>query len=168
VRQLNQEQEVAPASAANPKDVGSMDAIIAALYDVISGPAGQKRDWDRLRSLFAKGARLIPTAPLSTGESGMRVLDVDGYISRSGPYLEENGFFEREIARRTENFGSIAHVFSTYDSRHNAADPHPFSRGINSIQLAFEAERWWVVTVFWDAETTENPIPDKYLKTVTG
>jgi hypothetical protein len=78
VRQLNQEQEVAPASSANPKDVSSMDAIIAALYDVISGPAGQKRDWDRLRSLFAKGARLIPTAPLSTGESGMRVLDVDG------------------------------------------------------------------------------------------
>ena len=166
MRQVKQEQEVVQAPAPNAKDVSSMDAIIAALYDVISGPAGQKRDWDRFRSLFAEGARLIPTAPFSPGESGMRVLDVDGYISRAGPYLDEKGFFEREIARRTETFGSIAHVFSTYDSRHNAGDAHPFSRGINSIQLVFDAKRWWVMTIFWDAETPEKPIPDKYLKTV--
>jgi hypothetical protein len=36
--------------AANPADVNSMDAIIAAVYDVISGPAGKKRNWDRMRS----------------------------------------------------------------------------------------------------------------------
>lgn len=149
---------------ANPKDVASIDAIIRALYDVISGPVGQKRDWDRLRSLFVPGARLIPTGKRPTGEIGVRILDVEGYISGAGPYLEKNGFFEREIARQTETFGNIAHVFSTYDSRHAADDAKPFSRGINSIQLAFEDKRWWVVTIFWDAETPEKPIPKEYLK----
>lgn len=162
-----EEEKNLHAPAVNPNDVASIDAIVAALYDVISGPIGQKRDWNRLRSLFASGARLIPTAMRPNGETGLRVLDVDGYIASAGPYLEENGFFEREIARRTERFGNIAHVLSTYDSRRDSDDAKPFSRGVNSIQLAYERNRWWVVTIFWDAETTENPIPDKYLKTVT-
>jgi hypothetical protein len=160
------EDPAVPSYTANPKDVGSVDSILGALYDVISGPAGQKRDWNRMRSLFIPGARLIPTGKRPSGESGARVLDVEGYISNAGPYLEKNGFFEREIARRSESFGNIAHVFSTYDSRHNADDSKPFSRGINSIQLVFEDKRWWVVTIFWDAETPEKPIPRKYLKTV--
>src|SRR5204863_6484908 len=86
--------------AARPADVKSMDAIIAALYDVISGPAGQKRDWDRMRSLFVPGARLIPSVASPNGGASARVLDVDGYIERAGATLERNGFFEREIARK--------------------------------------------------------------------
>lgn len=156
--------QAAAAVEADPRDVASIDAIIKALYDVISGPRGQKRDWARLRSLFLPGARLIPTAARPNGESGPRVMDVEGYIAGAGPYLEEHGFFEREIARRVESFGNIAHALSTYDSRHRAEDPEPFSRGINSIQLFNDEARWWVVTIFWDAETPANPIPQKYLE----
>jgi hypothetical protein len=146
------------------KDVASMDGIIAALYDVISGPAGQKRDWDRMRSLFIPGARLIPTSRQpATGQIGTRVMDVEGYISASGPSLEQNGFFEKEVARQTDIFGNIAQVFSTYESRRNAADAKPFARGINSIQLMNDGKRWWVVTIFWQAENPDNPIPTKYL-----
>ena len=146
------------------KDVASMDAIIASLYDVISGPAGQKRDWDRMRSLFIPGARLIPTSrQQATGLIGTRVLDVEGYISASGASLEKNGFFEKEVARKTEIFGNIAHVFSTYESRRNADDVKPIARGINSIQLMNDGKRWWVVTVYWQAEGPDNPIPGKYL-----
>jgi hypothetical protein len=159
-----QSNEKAKSVAANPSDVQSMDAIIAALYDVISGPAGKKRDWNRMRSLFIPGARLIPTAKRPTGEISSRVLDVDGYIEASGEYLEKNGFFEKEIARRTETFGNIAHVFSTYEGRNKADDPKPFLRGINSIQLMNDGKRWWVVTVFWQPEGTDNPLPEKYLK----
>jgi hypothetical protein len=103
------------------RDVGSLDAIIAALYDVISGPAGQQRNWDRMRSLFIPGARLIPAHP--PGWQGRpRVLDVDGYIGRAGPTLEKNGFFEREISRKTDSFGTITHAFSTYESRRTKED----------------------------------------------
>jgi hypothetical protein len=159
-------------------DVASMNSIIAALYDVISGPSGQKRDWERMRSLFVPGARLMPTSPVRPAGTApdaplkgdepyaTHVLDVDGYVERAGPYLEEHGFFERESARRTETYGHIAHVWSTYESRHKADDPSPFALGINSIQLTYDGTRWWVVSVFWEAETPRTPLPKKYLKSV--
>jgi hypothetical protein len=150
--------------AARPADVSSVDAIIAALYDVISGPAGQKRDWDRFRSLFYPGARLIPSVHPPSGKTAALVLSPEDYIARSGPVLEQRGFFEREIGRTIEQFGAITHVFSSYDSRNKAEDPDPFARGINSIQLLNDGRRWWVVTIFWDAERPGTTIPPKYLR----
>ena len=152
---------------ADPADVASIDAIITAAYDSISGPPG-KRDWNRERSLFISGARLIPTTG-NAGETNLvgeivpHILDIDGFIARVCDYVEKNGFFEKEIARRTEIFGNIAHVFSTYESRHKAEDPKPFARGINSIQLMNDGKRWWIVTVFWQGEGPDNPLPEKYL-----
>jgi hypothetical protein len=156
-------QAPAQAPAPRPADVASVDAIIAALYDVISGPAGQKRDWDRMRSLFAPNARLIPTGKRPDGTYNMRVWTVDEYIANAGAGLERNGFFERELARRQERFGNVVHAFSTYDSKRTAADPQPFARGINSIQLWNDGARWWIVSVFWEGERPDNPIPAQYL-----
>ena len=151
--------------AAAPADVASVDAIIAALYDVISGPAGQKRDWDRFRSLFIPGARLIPTGKnAQDGTVRHRVLTVEDYATQSGPMLEKNGFFEREIGRKTETFGNVTHVFSAYDSKRTGQEPQPFARGINSIQLLNDGKRWYVVTIFWDSERPDNQIPAKYLE----
>lgn len=151
------------APVARPADVASIEAIVASVYDVISGPAGAARDWNRFRSLFVPGARLIPTGRTPDGAARIRVGDVEAYISMSGPSLEKNGFFEREIGRRVERFGNIAHVFSAYDSKRTAADEKPFARGINSIQLYFDGTRWWVVTILWDSERSDNPIPAEYL-----
>ena len=147
----------------NPADVASIDAIMKALYDVISGPAGQKRDWDRFRGLFAPGARLIPTGRRPDGSQAMRVLTPEDYITGAGQQLETNGFFEREIGRHTDTFGGITQVFSAYDSKRTAADSVPFARGINSIQLLNDGKRWWVVTIFWDSERPDNRIPQTYL-----
>ena len=149
--------------AANPADVATMDSIVAALYDVISGPPG-KRDWDRFRSLFVSGARLIPTGVRQTGEVGSRVLTPEDYIQRSAPFLEKEGFFEREVSHRVEKFANIAHIFSTYESRHGKDDAKPFMRGINSIQLMNDGKRWWIVTVFWQGEDPKNPLPGEYLR----
>ncbi len=154
----------AQAPAARPADVTSIDAIVEALYDVISGPAGQARDWGRFYSLFADGARLIPTGQRPDGSRGMMVWTPQEYVERAGVNLERNGFFEREIGRVTEEFGQIAHVFSAYDSRRTLADPEPFARGINSIQLRHDGTRWYVVTVLWDSERPDNPIPARYLE----
>jgi hypothetical protein len=152
------------APAANPADVASVDAIVAAVYDVISGPAGKKRDWDRMKSLFIPGARLIPTGARQTGGYGSRVLTVDEYIQRASGFFETEGFYEREASRKTEEFGQIVHVFSTYESRHAPGDAKPFQRGINSIQLMNDGTRWWVVTIFWQGEDDKHPLPEKYLK----
>ncbi len=147
-----------------PADVASIDAIIAALYDVISGPAGQTRNWDRMRSLFIPNARLIPTSKAQDGTIRHRVMSVDDYITQVGPNLERNGFFEREIGRKTDTFGNVTHAFSAYDSKRTAQDPQPFARGINSIQLLNDGKRWWIVTVYWDSERPDNQIPAKYLE----
>ena len=156
-----------PVAPANPADVVSIDAIIAAAYDVISGPAEQERDWDRERSLFWPGARLIPITKQAgklnvEGSIDADALDIEGFIERSREYLLKSGFFEKEIARRTEVFGRIAHVWSTYESRHNEDDVNPFVRGINSIQLFDDGNRWWIVTIYWQNETPSDQIPDKY------
>ena len=116
-----QKNETTSAPAANPADVASIDAIIAAAYDVISGPAGQKRDWNRERSLFISGARLIPTSKRAgvnkiDNEGGPDVLDVEGYIARVEPYFQEQGFFEKEIARRTSSL-EISFMFGARTSR---------------------------------------------------
>ena len=153
-----------PAVAARASDVASMDAILAALYDVISGPAGQKRDWDRFRSLFVPGARLIPTGGPAGQTPRAMVLTPDEYIQRVGAMLERDGFFEREIGRSVDSFGRITQVFSAYDSKRLPSDDNPFQRGINSIQLLNDGTRWWVVSAYWDAERSDNPIPAKYLK----
>ena len=151
------------AAAANPQDVESIDAIVKAIYECISGPAGQKRDWQRFRSLYWPGARLIPTGRRLTGEVGTHVLSVDEYVARTEPYFEKNGFYESEVARQVNQYGHIAQVFSTYASR-KAPGEEPFARGINGIDLVNDGQRWWVLTVFWENESAENPIPERYRK----
>jgi hypothetical protein len=152
-----------PASTARPTDVASIDSIISVLYASISGGAGVKRDWSRFLSLFAPGARLIPTGRRPDGTQVMRSMTPEEYSTTIGPQLEASGFFEREIGRETAQFGAVAHVFSAYDSKRLETDPQPFARGINSIQLFNDGRRWWVVTIFWDSERPDNMIPPKYL-----
>lgn len=149
----------------NPADVSSIDALIKASYDTISGPAGKKRDWDRQRGLFLPGARLIPTAVVAGENEGLlapQFLDVEAYIARVEPFFRDKGFYEIEVARRTEQFGRIAHVWSTYESKHRKDDPEPFMRGINSFQLFHDGSRWWIANIFWQHESTAHPIPEKY------
>jgi hypothetical protein len=160
---------MAQTKEANPADVNSVDSIVKALYEVISGDAGQKRDWDRFRTLFHLSARMIPTGKNpNTGVFGAAAMTAEDYIKRSGPYLEKEGFHESEIGRKTEIYGNIAHVFSAYEGRNKLADKKPFLRGINSFQLFNDGKRWWVVTIFWQQETPANPLPKEYLKMEKG
>ena len=148
------------ASATTPKpamDNSDIEAVLRSTYDVISGPAGQ-RDWDRMKALLAPGARLI-----AVRKDGPAVMTPEDYIARAGAYMEKNGFFERSVANRVERYGDIAHVFSTYESRHNASDEKPFARGINSFQLVRIAGQWKVLTIFWQQEDDAHPIPASYL-----
>jgi hypothetical protein len=151
---------------ARDSDVVSIDAIINAAYDGISGPAGQQRDWERERALFWPGARLIPTAQDAgnfDADLAPRMLTVDDFIARAEALFEKTGFYEKEIGRKIEHFGRIAHVWSTYESRHDPRDPEPFMRGINSIQLFNDLKRWWIVSIYWQHESAQHPIPAHYL-----
>src|SRR5215831_17438022 len=121
---------------ADPADVSTLDGIMKAIYDSISGDAGKPRDWDRFRSLFYADARLIPTNKnAQTGAVGAHALSPDDYIKRAEPFFAKEGFYEREVARQVDTYGNITHLFSTYESRHSPTDKTPFARGINSFQL---------------------------------
>jgi hypothetical protein len=155
-------QQPAAPPAARAADVESIDAIIGALYDVISGPVGQPRDFDRMRSLFIAGGRLIPTGQNQAGRGAHRVMSVDDYIAANGPFLVDMGFRETELTRITEQFGNIAHTFSSYQA-FRGDETQPFMRGINSIQLWHDGTRWWIVSVFWQQESPSHPLPERYL-----
>lgn len=153
---------VTPVAKAAAKDVASIDGIVVALYDVISGPVGKARDWDRMRSLFIPGGRLMAVGPRHDGPGiGMRVLEVNDYVATSGPLIEKVGFHEREITRRMERFGHTAHVYSTYEGRMETESK--VMRGINSIELMNDGTRWWIVSVYWESERPDNPLPKEYL-----
>ena len=163
--------EMPPAPMADPADVASIDAITTAVYESISGDAGVPRDWDRFRSLFAPGARLMPVAS-EHGEDGQRTsavntMSADEFASGTSQFFVDEGFYEVEIGNVTETYGDIAHRFSSYASfRTDDPDEEPFNRGINSFQYLYDGERWWILTIFWQHEPDAGPIPAEYLDEV--
>jgi hypothetical protein len=144
-----------------PEDIATPDAIIKAMYDTISGPAGT-RNWYRERSLFLDGARLIPIGKRIHKEGELQILSLEEWIEDAEPFLAENDFYEIEIMRQMNRYGNLVQAFSTYEAR-NSEDGEPIARGINSIQLLHKDDRWWIVTVMWDNETRDNPIPEEFL-----
>lgn len=158
----------AAAPAANPEDVATPEAIVTALYDVITGPAEEARDWDRLRSLFLPGARLVYLQTTQAGEERLHPMTVEDFIRIVTPlYATGGGFWERDIGHRIDRFGNVAHVFTAYETR-RAADGPVVARGINSVQLVRHEGRWWVANLAWDTERPGNPIPPEYLAPPTN
>ena len=140
------------ASPADKADLAAIDQTVHAVYDVISGPPGQKRDFDRMRSLFAPGATLKAIGP-----KGLRGGSLDDYISRNAAILEKEGFTERELGRRVELWGGLATAWSAYDGRTANGSFH--ERGINSFQLVKVDGKWLVASILWQEETPDNPLP---------
>lgn len=143
--------------------VRTLDSTIETLYSVISGEKGQERDWELMKFLFHPDAKLIPSGKNNEGIYQARYMTTEDYITGSGKWLIENGFFEKEIHRVVNSFGNITQVFSTYESFRSEADEKPFMRGINSIQLLNDGKRWWIINIYWTQETPENTIPKEYL-----
>jgi hypothetical protein len=148
------------------KDVESVDAIIDAIYTVISGPAGPK-DWARERHILHPTARMMrglpPDAPAGDPPTpGLRVFTGEQFIEYAKPRLLAEDFYEYETGREEFRFGRWVHAVSAYASTRGLDRP-PFARGINSIQLWFDNGRWWVMGVIWDWEGGENRIPARLL-----
>lgn len=147
--------------APRPSDVATLDGIVHAYYDVISGPPGQAREWSRDSSLYITDIRFVSMG-FANGRPVPNVMDHGTYARQSDPYFVKNGFFEQEIHRETRRFGNIAHVFSTYESR-NTPDGPVIARGINSLNLFWDGSRWWIASATWDEERPGNPLPPEYL-----
>jgi hypothetical protein len=157
-----------PGSRPSASDGASVDAIVAALYASVSHDTATEPNWPRMREIFLPVGMLVP--PKNPKSDMFTVLDVDGFEQRVREGIaaakqkgDPTSFFEREAARRTDCFGNVCQIFSTYESRRAPSDEKPFVRGINSIQLVNDGRRWWIASVVWDTERPDNTIPAQYL-----
>jgi hypothetical protein len=138
-----------PTPMARPSDVATLDAILLAFYGTVSGAVGQPRNWDRFRSLFLPGGRLMPIVSKAGEKACVRFLSTEDFIHRVEPIFANEDFWERETSRQTETAGHFAHVLSFYESLRSPDGP-PFERSVNSIQLFNDGFRWWIVNVMWN------------------
>ncbi len=143
--------------APRPDDVKSPEAIVTACYDVISGPAGT-RNWDRFRSLFLPSARLTASSTLPDGSHSITLLSVEDYVKLAGAGFQKKGFYENSIHNTVQVYRNMGQIFTSYESR-RAPGEAPFQRGINSFQVTYDGQRWWVVSILWDDERKDNPLP---------
>jgi hypothetical protein len=153
-----QVENVAPRA----QDISSIDGLMKAFYEVISGPAGQPRQWSRDRSLYISDVRFVSIEKRKDGTIEAEPISHQEFVDRSDASLVKSGFYESEIHRETQQFGQIAHVFSTYESRIKSDGP-VIARGINSLELFNDGKRWWVLSVQWDEERAGLKIPEKWL-----
>ncbi|MFY9550676.1 MAG: hypothetical protein WAU32_05945 [Thermoanaerobaculia bacterium] len=155
---------------ATPADAATVDSAITALYASVSHGPDAEPDWKRMREIFLPVGQLIP--PKRPQEDRFTVLDVDGFQERvrkgaaaAKAKGEPTAFYEKEVARKTDCFGNVCQVFSTYEARRDPSDAKPFVSGINSIQLVKDESGWHVASVVWDTERPDNPIPAPYAAT---
>ncbi|HYB53692.1 MAG TPA: hypothetical protein VEG84_07490 [Thermoanaerobaculia bacterium] len=151
-----------PSVAARAEDVGSIDGIVKAYYDVITGPPGKPREWSRDRTLYISDLRFVAMSVDKQGQPVARIQSHQQYVDGSDAQMVARGFDEHEIHRITQRFGNIAHVFSTYETREKPGGPL-IGRGINSIELFWDGKRWWIASAIWDDERPDNPLPKEYL-----
>lgn len=149
---------VVPDVPANPQEVATIDAIVTALYDVISGPAGQARNWSRMKALLIPEVRLIATNPDKAGHPSVRTVSFEDYVDRFSASVVSRPFYEREMHRQTRQFGNIAQLFSSYETTHDGKND-VVARGVNAIQLYFDGKRWWIASIIWDTDRPGNPLP---------
>jgi hypothetical protein len=150
---------------AKPEDVRSIPAILAALYDVISGPAGQPRDWQRFHSLFYPGAQMVSIRRPKAGTSpGTVPITPQDYAAWGQDFFQKHAFYEKETHRQVAGYGDLVHVLSAYETR-EAVDGPATSKGVNSLQLLFDGQRWWVLNIAWmDEKAAGTPVPKDFTR----
>ena len=157
-------------AAKNPGDVDTVDHLVASLYDVVSGPAGQ-RDWERFRALFVPDGQIAWINPESAATKDIPAskgdavfLTPDMFAQQNAPYFKVHSFFERSLVKRVEEFGNLAEVWSTKESRDAKDDAQPSSRGIDSFQIVHAHGLFWIASLIFDDERPGATLPAKYLK----
>jgi hypothetical protein len=133
--------------------------LIKAVDDAVSGPGNKDRTC--MKQLFTPDARLIPVAKGQDGKWAPHVLTVEDWIARVAKRGDQV-FYERQVKYSVEQYGHIAHLWSTYEVR-DTPDGKATVRGINSMQAVYDGAQWKLIEILWQAETPDEPLPAKFL-----
>ena len=133
--------------------------LIKAVDEAVSGPGNKDRTC--LRQILTPDARLIPVGKGQDGKWAPHVLTVDDYVTRVAK-RGDKVFYERQVKYSVEQYGHIAHLWTTYEVR-DTPDGKAEIRGINSMQAVYDGAQWRLIEILWQAETPDEPIPAKYL-----
>lgn len=151
-------------NADSTTDLSTVNGIIYALYNIISGPSGQERNWNDFRNLFAENARMFIAVPNDDSGSVLKSITPEEYVQRNQTRLSDIGFNEEELYRITNAYGAGTQIFSTYESHFtNKNGEEEITKGINNIQLYFNGQRYFIVSIFWDANAKNIEVPERYL-----
>jgi len=147
----------------NPVEARSIEAIIPALYQIVSGKAGSDKNWPLMKTLFADTASVTPVFHTKEGKMTANISSVDEFIALNKTIFKDQNFFETEVGNKTFTFGHMANVLSHYESR-DAIGAEPYAQGVNSFQLLNDGRRWCVISVTWDSHSKDHPLKDNILE----
>ena len=151
-----------PVIPARTEDVSTIEGIVKASYEAISGPVGAPRDWGRDRTLFDPQSRSVAVeVDPKTGAITTKANSEQDFADEADAWMVKNGFTERELAHVIKRYGNVATVLSSYEGK--TAAGKIVSRGVNIFQLYFDGKRWWILSMVWDEERPNNPIPPDLL-----
>jgi hypothetical protein len=151
-----------PIIEARAEDVGTIEGIVTASYETISGGVGGPRQWGRDRTLFDPNSRSVSVhVDAKTGAIKTTSMTEQDFADQSDASLVKDGFTERELKHIIKRFGNVATVLSSYEG--TVASGKVITRGVNIFQLYFDGKRWWILSMVWDEERPGNPIPKELL-----
>jgi hypothetical protein len=133
---------VLAATAQQAEDVSTIDGIMKAYYEVVSGPAGIAVDIERDRSLHHPDAWVAISYMDKEGLPRVRVMSLEQFHGDNKPRTE--GFWEREISREVKRKGNMAQVWS-HKEISRTPEGEAFEKGVNNITLFYDGNRWWIM-----------------------
>lgn len=142
------------------EDVSTINGLMKAFYEVVSGEAGEKRQWERDLSIHHPKAIYSYMTTINE-ESKQVTLSLEDFHKETDNMVLETAFYENEINREVKVFGNIANVWSTYETRLEK-NGIVARRGINSIQLFYNNNKWQIISLVFDRETENNRIPQTF------
>jgi hypothetical protein len=149
-----------PIVEARAEDVSTIEGIVKASYETISGGVGVPRQWGRDRTLFDPNSRSVAVrANAKNGAVTTHGMTEQEFADEEDASMVKNGFTEREIKHVIKRYGNVATVLSSYEGSDAAGKSK--SRGVNIFQLYFDGKRWWILSMVWDEERPGNPIPSE-------
>ncbi len=144
------------------KDVATINGIMNASYEVVSGEAGEFRALERDLSLHNPNAVYSYQEEVN-GKLEQVSMSLKDFHKETDTMVAKTAFYENEINKEVRVFGNIAHVWSTYETRLIKNGP-VVRRGINSVQLYYSQNRWWIISWTFDKERGNMKIPRTFDK----